>query len=77
MYGVFRISRSLVIVIALAGSLAANETLFVGGALYNVVDNFLEDVTGLQTAAVKQRKVIRSLQKENRQLRKQIKKVKS
>ena len=72
MYGIFRISRTLAIVIALAVSLAVNVTLFVGGVLYNFVDDFLEDVTGLQTASAKQRKVVRSLQKENRQLRGQI-----
>lgn len=70
MYGVFRISRTLAIVIALAVSLAVNATLFVGGVLYNFVDDFLEDATGLQTASAKQRKVVRSLQKENRQLQK-------
>lgn len=77
MYGVFRISRTLAIVIALAVSLAVNATLFVGGVLYNFVDDFLEDATGLQTASAKQRKVVRSLQKENRQLRGQIKKVRT
>lgn len=71
----FRISRAFAITIALAVSLAANATLFVGGVLYNVVDDFLASATGLQTASTKQRKVIRGLQKENRQLRGQIKKV--
>lgn len=75
LYRVFRISRTLAIVIALAVSLAANATLFVGGVLYNVVDDFLEDVTGLQTASAKHRKAVKTLKKENSQLRGQIKKV--
>lgn len=74
-FRVFRISRSLAIVIALAVSLAANVTLFVGGVLYDTVDNVLEKITGLQTASAKQRKTIKSLQKENRQLRGQIKRI--
>ena len=77
MFRFFRISRSLAIVIALAVSLAANALLFVGGVLYNVVDDFLESATGLQTASAKQRKRVRSLKKENRQLRGQIKKVRT
>jgi hypothetical protein len=74
-FRVFRISRSLAIVIALAVSLAANATLFVGGVLYDTVGNVLEKATGLQTASAKQRKAIKSLQKENRQLRGQIKRI--
>ena len=75
MFRMFRISRSVAIVIALAVSLAANATLFVGGVLYSAVDDVLERVTGIQTASAKQRKTIKSLQKENRQLRGQIKKI--
>lgn len=74
-FRVFRISRSLAIVIALAVSLAANATLFVGGVLYDTVGNVLEKATGLPTASAKQRKTIKSLQKENRQLRGQIKRI--
>ena len=74
-FRVFRISRSLAIVIALVVSLAANATLFVGGVLYDTVGNVLEKATGLQTASAKQRKTIKSLQKENRQLRGQIKRI--
>ena len=74
-FRVFRISRSVALAIALIVSLAANATLFVGGILYDTVDNVLEKATGLQTASAKQRKTIKSLQKENRQLRGQIKKI--
>ena len=77
LFRAFRISRSLVIVIALVLSLAANATLFVGGILHNVVGNFVESVTGLKTASAKQRKVVKNLQRENRQLRGQLKKVRS
>ena len=75
MYRSLRLSRTLAIVIALTVSVAANAMLFVGGVLYNVVDTFVEDVTGLQTASGKQRKDVRRLQKENRLLRRKIEKV--
>lgn len=74
-FRVFRVSRSLAIVIALVVSVAANATLFVGGVLYDTVGNVLEKATGLQTASAKQRKTIKSLQKENHQLRGQIKRI--
>ena len=67
-----RISRTVAISIVLCVSLAANATLFVGGVLYDVVDTFLERVTGLQTASAHQRQVVTKLQKQNRQLRGQV-----
>ena len=74
-YRVFRLSRTMAVVVALAVSLAANATLVVGSVLSSVVDDFLADVTGLQTASAKQRKTIRSLQKENRQLQEKTEKI--
>lgn len=74
-YRVFHFSRNMAVVVALAVSLAANATLVVGSVLSSVVDDFLADVTGLQTASAKQRKAIRSLQKENRQLREKTEKI--
>ena len=55
-------------VLLLVVSLAANAALFVGGVLYNVVDEALARVTGLETATSKQRKVSDDLRRENRQL---------
>ena len=74
-YRVFHLSRTMAVVIALAMSLAANVTLVVGSVLSSVVNDFLADVTGLQTASAKQRKALRSLQQENRQLRGKMEKM--
>ena len=56
-----RLSRNLVAVIALVVSLGANVTLFVGGIIYSVVDQFVEQAFGLATAAGKQRKALTAL----------------
>ena len=58
----------MAVVLLLVVSLAANAALFVGGVLYNVVDEALARVTGLETATSKQRKVSDDLRRENRQL---------
>lgn len=47
---------------------SANAALFVGSVLYNVVDEVLARVTGLETATSKQLKVSDDLRRENRQL---------
>lgn len=62
-----RISRALAIVLLLTVSLAANATLFVGGVIYNVVDDVFESITGLETATSKQRKTADDLKRKNRQ----------
>ena len=72
-----RVSRTVAISLALCVSLAANATLFVGGVVYDVVDTFLERVTGLQTASALQRQAVTKLQKQNRQLRGQVQTVRS
>ena len=53
-----RLSRTLIIVIALVVSLGANVTLFVGGVLYSFVDEFLDRAVGLTTAAATERKAL-------------------
>jgi len=58
----------MAIVLVLVASLAANAALFVGGVLYNVIDEALESVTGLATATGKQRKAADDLKKRNRRL---------
>ncbi len=63
-----RVSRTMVMVLVLVVSLAANAALFVGGVLYNVIDEALESVTGLATATGKQRKASDELKRKNRQL---------
>ena len=63
-----RVSRAMAIVLVLVASLAANAALFVGGVLYNVIDEALESVTGLATATGKQRKAADDLKKRNRHL---------
>ena len=56
-----RLTRNLVVVIALVVSLGANVTLFVGGVLYSFVDKFVEQAFDLATAAGKQRKALTAL----------------
>ena len=56
-----RLTRNLVVVIALVVSLGANVTLFVGGVLYSFVDRFVEEAFDLATAAGKQRKALTAL----------------
>ena len=56
-----RLSRTLIVVIALVVSLGANLTLFVGGVLYSFVDKFVEQAFDLATAAGKQRKALTAL----------------
>ena len=63
-----RISRSMAIILVLVASLAANAALFVGGVLYNVIDEALESVTGIATATSKQRKEANDLKRRNRHL---------
>ena len=63
-----RVSRATAIVLVLVASLAANAALFVGGVLYNVIDEALESVSGLATATGKQRKAADDLKKRNRHL---------
>ena len=72
-----RVSRTVVISTVLCVSLVANATLFVGGVVYDVVDTFMERVTGLQTASGLQRQSVTKLQKQNRQLRGQVQTVRS
>ena len=74
---IFRISRTLTLVGALVVSLAVNATLFVGGVIYDVVDTFVENVTGLQTASALQRQAMSKLQGQNRQLRGQVQTVRT
>ena len=63
-----RISRKAAVVLLLVVSLAANATLFVGGVLYNVIDEALTKVAGLETATSRQRKSSDDLKRKNRQL---------
>ena len=63
-----RVSRAMAVVLVLAASLAANAALFVGGVLFNVIDEAVESVTGLATATGKQRKLTDGLKRENRRL---------
>ena len=56
-----RLTRNLIVVIALVVSLGANVTLFVGGVLYSFVDRFVEEAFDLATAAGKQRKALTAL----------------
>ena len=83
-----RLSRNLIVVIALVVSLGANVTLFVGGVLYSFVDKFVEEAFDLATAAGKQRKALvaqkkkntalqADLQAKNKKLQKQLKKVRN
>ena len=74
---IFRISRTLTLVGALIVSLAVNVTLFVGGVIYDVVDTFVESVTGLQTASALQRQALSKLQGQNHQLRGQVQTVRT
>ena len=74
---IFRISRTLTLVGTLVISLAVNATLFVGGVIYDVVDTFVESVTGLQTASALQRQALSKLQGQNRQLRAQVQTVRT
>ena len=53
-----RLSRNLIVAIALAVSLLANVALFVGGIVYDVVDEFVDGAFGLATAAVTQRRAL-------------------
>ena len=77
-----RLSRNFIVVIALVMSLGANVTLFVGGVLYSVVDQLVEQAFDLDTPWGKQRRALAALKKENdglrtanRKLRGQLKKV--
>ena len=63
-----RISRAMAIGLLLVASVTANATLFVGGVLYNIIDEALESVTGLQTATSKGRKATDALKRKNRLL---------
>lgn len=74
---IFRISRTLTLVGALIISLSVNATLFLGGVIYDVVDTFVESVTGLQTASALQRQALSKLRGQNRQLRGQIQTVRT
>ncbi len=74
---IFRISRTFALAAALAVSLTANATLFVGGVIYDVIDTFVEGVSGLQTASALQRRALSKLQGQNRQLRVQAQTVRS
>ena len=51
-----RLTRNLVVVIALVVSLGANVTLFVGGVLYSVVDQLVDQAFDLDTPWGKQRR---------------------
>ena len=53
-----RLSRSLIVVVALVVSLGANVALFVGGVVYSVVDEFVDQAVGLTTAAAAQRRAL-------------------
>ena len=77
-----RLTRNLILVVALVMSLGANVTLFVGGVVYSFVDQFVEQAFGLDTPWGKQRRAVAALKKENdglrtanRKLRGQLKKV--
>ena len=74
---IFGISRTLTLVGALVVSLAVNAALFVGGVIYDVVDTFVENVTGLQTASALQRQALSKLQGQNRHLRGQVQTVRT
>jgi len=56
-----RLSRSLIVAIALSVSLGANVALFVGGVVYSVVDEFVEGAFGLATAATTQHRALAAL----------------
>ena len=77
LWRIVRVSRAVTIAIVLGVSLAANATLFVGGVVYDVVDTFIERVTGLQTASALHRQAVTNLQKQNRQLRGQVQTLRS
>lgn len=77
-----RLTRNLVVGIALAVSVGANATLFVGGVLYSFVDEFVEQAFDFATAAGKQRKALAALntqnanlKADNRKLRKELKNI--
>ena len=74
---IFRVSRTVILAGVLVLSLAVNATLFVGGVIYDVVDTFVENVVGLQTASVLQRQALNKLQRQNRQLRGQVQTVRT
>ncbi len=57
----FRLTRSLIVAIALVVSLGANVTLFVGGVVYSVVDEFVDQAFGLATDAAMQRRALAAL----------------
>ncbi len=65
----FRISRSLVLVLALTASLAANAALFAGAVLHNVIDEVFEKVTGLATETGRQTRAAAKLKGDNDRLR--------
>ena len=71
----FRLTRNLVVVIALVVSLGANVTLFVGGVVYSVVDQLVEQAFDLDTPWGKQRRAVADLKKENEGLRTQNRKL--
>lgn len=64
-----RVSRNLIVMIALVASLGANATLFVGGIVYSFVDELVEQAFDLDTPRAKQRRALAALKKENAGLR--------
>lgn len=56
-----RMTRSLILAIALVASLGANVTLFVGGVVYSFVDEFVEHAFGLATDVATQRRALNVL----------------
>lgn len=64
-----RLTRNLIVAIALVVSIGANVTLFVGGVLYSFVDKFVEEAFDLATAAGKQRKELAASNKQNANLK--------
>ena len=64
-----RVSRNLIVMIALVVSLGANATLFVGGIVYSFVDELMEQAFDLDTPRAKQRRALAALKKENAGLR--------
>ena len=64
-----RLTRNLIVAIALVVSVGANVTLFVGGVLYSFVDKFVEEAFDLATAAGKQRKALAASKTQNANLK--------
>ena len=72
LFRVLRTFRTLILVLVLSVSLAANAALFVGGVLYNFVDEALESIVGLDTATARQNRENRDLRKKNSQLNQRV-----